>query len=63
MHSLRSGWFPSPYPIVVGHEIVGKAVRVGKDVKSGIKVGDRVGVGMESITHRRSALERSLTLF
>lgn len=36
---------PSPYPIVVGHEIVGRAIKVGKDVKSGIKVGDRVGVG------------------
>lgn len=31
---------PANYPLVVGHEIVGKAVRVGKDVK-GIKVGDR----------------------
>ena len=32
----------------VGHEIVGKAVRVGKDVKNGIKVGDRVGVGAQN---------------
>ena len=46
MHTLSSGWGPMPYPLVVGHEIVGKAVRVGKDVTSGIKVGDRVGVGM-----------------
>ena len=36
LHTLRSGWFPTPYPIVVGHEIVGKATRVGKEV-SGIK--------------------------
>ena len=27
---------------------MGKAVRVGKSVKSGIKVGDRVGVGAQS---------------
>lgn len=27
------GWFKPQYPQVVGHEIVGKAVRVGKDVK------------------------------
>ncbi|KAF4551575.1 Alcohol dehydrogenase GroES-like domain-containing protein 18 [Elsinoe fawcettii] len=47
LHTLRSGWFPTPYPIVVGHEIVGKAVRVGKDVPH-IKVGDRVGVGAQS---------------
>jgi alcohol dehydrogenase (NADP+) len=32
---------------VVGHEIVGEATKVGKDVKS-IKVGDIVGVGAQS---------------
>jgi alcohol dehydrogenase (NADP+) len=36
------------YPVVVGHEIVGKAVRVGKNVTSGIQVGDRVGVGAQA---------------
>ena len=35
------------YPVVVGHEIVGKAVRVGSQIKH-IKVGDRVGVGAQS---------------
>jgi alcohol dehydrogenase (NADP+) len=44
LHTLRSGW-PTMYPCVVGHEIVGEAVRVGKDVE-GIKVGDQVGVGV-----------------
>jgi alcohol dehydrogenase (NADP+) len=48
LHTLRSGWGPTDYPVVVGHEIVGKAVRVGKDVPTGIKVGDRVGVGAQS---------------
>ena len=33
LHTLRSGWFPTPYPIVVGHEIVGKATKVGSKVK------------------------------
>lgn len=32
--------------MVVGHEVVGKAVRVGKNVQD-IKVGDRVGVGAQ----------------
>nr|POE62840.1 nadp-dependent alcohol dehydrogenase 6 [Quercus suber] len=32
----------------VGHEIVGKAVRVGSKVRKDIKVGDRVGVGAQS---------------
>jgi alcohol dehydrogenase (NADP+) len=41
-----------PTACVVGHEIVGKAVRVGKNVKH-IKVGDRVGVGAQA----RSCLE------
>ncbi|KAH8694858.1 mannitol dehydrogenase [Talaromyces proteolyticus] len=47
IHTLASGWEPTLYPCVVGHEIVGKAVRVGKDVKN-IKVGDRVGVGAQA---------------
>lgn len=37
----------------VGHEIVGKAVRVGNNVK-GIKVGDRVGVGPQARTCQQS---------
>ncbi|KAL5116284.1 hypothetical protein ACEQ8H_005842 [Pleosporales sp. CAS-2024a] len=47
IHTLRSGWGPSEYPLVVGHEIIGKITRVGKEVKD-LKVGDRVGVGAQS---------------
>jgi len=47
IHTLRSGWGATNYPVCVGHEIVGHAVRVGSQVK-GIKVGDRVGVGAQS---------------
>ncbi|KAJ4125201.1 hypothetical protein NW754_013487 [Fusarium falciforme] len=47
LHMLRSGWGETPYPCCVGHEIVGKAVRVGSNVKD-IKVGDRVGVGAQA---------------
>ncbi|EFX03836.1 zinc-binding alcohol dehydrogenase [Grosmannia clavigera kw1407] len=47
LHTLRSGWGPTKYPCVVGHEIVGTAVRVGSEVKH-IKVGDRVGVGAQA---------------
>lgn len=36
---------PTDYPIVVGHEIVGIAVRVGSQAVGDIKVGDVVGVG------------------
>lgn len=46
LHVLRSGWGETPYPCCVGHEIVGTAVRVGKNVKH-VKLGDRVGVGAQ----------------
>ncbi|KAM0812512.1 hypothetical protein AB5N19_12503 [Seiridium cardinale] len=47
VHVLKSGWSQTPYPCVVGHEIVGKAIRVGNNVKH-IRVGDRVGVGAQA---------------
>ncbi|KAL2831315.1 Afadin and alpha-actinin-binding-domain-containing protein [Aspergillus pseudoustus] len=52
VHTIRSGWAPSDYPCVVGHEIVGTAVRVGSKVTPTpdgptIKPGDRVGVGAQ----------------
>jgi D-arabinose 1-dehydrogenase-like Zn-dependent alcohol dehydrogenase len=47
LHTLRSGWGPTMYPQVVGHEIVGVALRVGSAVTH-VKVGDRVGVGAQS---------------
>jgi len=41
------GWGELPTsPICVGHEIIGKVLKVGPKVK-GIKVGDRVGVGAQ----------------
>lgn len=50
LHTLRSGWGKVLYPVCVGHEIVGRAVRVGKSAatRRGIKVGDRVGVGAQN---------------
>ncbi|KAJ4394756.1 hypothetical protein N0V93_003976 [Gnomoniopsis smithogilvyi] len=47
LHFLSNGWGATSWPLTVGHEIVGVAVRVGSEVKSGIKVGDRVGVGAQ----------------
>jgi alcohol dehydrogenase (NADP+) len=46
VHTITGGWGDYPPPVVVGHEIVGIAKRVGSKVK-GIKVGDRVGVGAQ----------------
>lgn len=39
---------PARYPIVVGHEIVGIAVRVGSKAGDHVKVGDVVGVGAQA---------------
>ena len=47
VHTLKQGWGDtSTLPLVVGHEIIGHAVRVGQRVKD-IKVGYRVGVGAQ----------------
>lgn len=46
VHTIRSGWGGSTYPVCVGHEIVGKVLRVGKDVTL-VKPGQRVGVGAQ----------------
>lgn len=44
IHQVRSEWGKSIYPIVPGHEIVGRIVTVGSAVKK-FKVGDLAGVG------------------
>lgn len=44
LHTARNDWGGTTYPVVPGHEIVGRVVAVGADV-TGFSVGDRVGVG------------------
>ncbi|EMY33282.1 Zn-dependent alcohol dehydrogenase [Arthrobacter crystallopoietes BAB-32] len=44
VHSTRSEWRPPKYPLVPGHEIVGRVTGVGDDVTL-FDVGDLVGVG------------------
>jgi len=44
LHMARSEWGQTPYPLVPGHEIVGRVVAVGDEV-SAFAVGDRAGVG------------------
>ncbi|XP_010472167.1 PREDICTED: cinnamyl alcohol dehydrogenase 3 isoform X1 [Camelina sativa] len=45
LHTIKNHWGISRYPIVPGHEIVGIATKVGKNVTK-FKEGDRVGVGV-----------------
>lgn len=44
IHQVRDEWGGSIYPMVPGHEIVGRVTKVGDAVK-GFKVGDLAGVG------------------
>ena len=44
LHQIRNDWFPGIFPMVPGHEIVGKIVKIGSDVKK-FKVGDLAGTG------------------
>ena len=49
VHTLRSGWGATHYPVCVGHEIVGHIVRLGSSV-SHLSLGDRVGVGAQAFS-------------
>jgi uncharacterized zinc-type alcohol dehydrogenase-like protein len=44
LHQVRNEWHNSVYPVVPGHEIVGRVVKVGSAVKK-FKVGDLAAVG------------------
>ncbi|MDC6389368.1 NAD(P)-dependent alcohol dehydrogenase [Maribacter sp. PR1] len=44
LHQVRNDWKNSQYPVVPGHEIIGKVLEVGDNV-SDFKQGDLVGVG------------------
>lgn len=44
LHQVKDEWGGSIFPMVPGHEIVGKVIKVGDHVKK-FKVGDIVGVG------------------
>jgi uncharacterized zinc-type alcohol dehydrogenase-like protein len=45
IHQVRDEWKNAIYPMVPGHEIVGKVTAVGKEVKK-FKEGDLAGVGV-----------------
>ncbi|KAJ1983957.1 hypothetical protein H4R33_004556 [Dimargaris cristalligena] len=47
IHTIDSGWGPTQYPVIVGHEIIGRVVAKGAEVQ-GHAVGDLVGVGAQA---------------
>ena len=44
LHNVRNDWGYSKYPMVPGHEMVGRVIQTGAEVTR-FKVGDTVGVG------------------
>jgi len=44
LHQIKNDWFPGIFPMVPGHEIVGRVIQVGDHVKN-FKVGDLAGTG------------------
>ncbi|WP_069661343.1 NAD(P)-dependent alcohol dehydrogenase [Arcticibacter eurypsychrophilus] len=44
LSQIKDEWFPGIFPMVPGHEIVGRVVKVGDHVKN-FKVGDLAGTG------------------
>lgn len=45
LHQVRDEWGGSIYPMVPGHEIVGRVIKVGRHVKK-FRIGDTAGVGV-----------------
>lgn len=45
LHSVRDDWGGATYPLVPGHEIVGRVTAVGAEAASTFRVGDLVAVG------------------
>jgi len=58
LHTARNEWKFTTYPVVPGHEIVGRVTKVGRDVK-GFKPGDLAGVGclVDSCRHCASCAQ------
>lgn len=44
LHTVENHWDEANFPLVPGHEIVGRVIRCGKDVKN-FKPGDYAGIG------------------
>lgn len=44
LHTVHGDWGEQTYPLIPGHEIIGKVIETGSNVKN-FKTGDHVGVG------------------
>ncbi|CAD6597085.1 BAH_G0000960.mRNA.1.CDS.1 [Saccharomyces cerevisiae] len=48
-HIAVGNWGPVPENQILGHEIIGRVVKVGSKCHTGVKIGDRVGVGAQAL--------------
>ncbi len=63
LHQVRNDWKSSKYPVVPGHEIIGKVTAIGREVQK-YKVGDLVGVGcLVDSCHECSACHDNMEQF
>jgi uncharacterized zinc-type alcohol dehydrogenase-like protein len=62
IHTARNEWHGSTYPVVPGHEIVGRVLEVGDNVSS-YKAGDLVGVGCVDSCQTCSPCQQDLEQF
>jgi D-arabinose 1-dehydrogenase-like Zn-dependent alcohol dehydrogenase len=47
LHQQNNDWGSANYPLVVGHEVIGVVIAIGKSVST-LKMGQRVGVGPQT---------------
>lgn len=63
IHTVKNDWKGSTYPVVPGHEIIGRVTEIGNGV-SAYKVGDLVGVGcLVDSCHTCPSCEQDLEQF
>ncbi|GAA3789040.1 MULTISPECIES: NAD(P)-dependent alcohol dehydrogenase [Corallibacter] len=63
IHTARNDWKGSTYPVVPGHEIIGRVTEIGDNVTN-FKVGDLVGVGcMVDSCHTCASCQADLEQF
>ena len=55
---IQDDWHVSQYPVIAGHEVIGRVLRLGSQTK-GLKIGQRVGLGWtaETCEHCTSCLQ------
>ena len=61
---IQDDWHVSQYPVIAGHEVIGRVLRLGSQTK-GLKIGQRVGLGWtaETCEHCKKCLQGERVFF